>query len=85
MFIDEARIAVQLNHPNIAQIYELGKHGDHYYIAMEFLASRDLRMMLDRFKENGRIMPISQAAYIATKIARRWITHTEKKTPVGRP
>ena len=68
MFIDEARIAVQLNHPNITQIYELGKHGEHYYIAMEFLASRDLRVILDRLNEQHQLMPIPQAAYVATKI-----------------
>src|SRR6266516_1553627 len=43
MFIDEARIAVQLNHPNIVQIYELGKHQEQFYIAMEYVAGKDLR------------------------------------------
>ncbi|MCC7072584.1 MAG: protein kinase, partial [Deltaproteobacteria bacterium] len=52
MFIDEARIAVQLTHANIVQIFELGRHGDHYYIAMEYLASRDLRGILDRMRAN---------------------------------
>ena len=39
MFIDEARISVQLNHANVVQIYELGRQGDHYYIAMEYVPS----------------------------------------------
>ena len=47
MFIDEAKIAVQLNHANIAQIYELGKIDDSYFIAMEYVhgqgPARDLR------------------------------------------
>lgn len=85
MFIDEARIAVQLNHPSIAQIYELGKHGDHYYIAMEFLASRDLRLILDRLKEQERIMPISQAAFIATKICEALDYAHRKRDPGGTP
>ena len=67
MFIDEARIAVQLTHANIVQIFELGRHGDHYYIAMEYLASRDLRGILDRMRANGQLMPIPQAAFITAK------------------
>ena len=35
MFISEAKIAVDLNHPNIVQIYDFGKVGDDYYLAME--------------------------------------------------
>src|SRR6266705_2712546 len=42
MFIDEARIAVQLNHANIVQILELGKHDENYYIAMEYVSGKDL-------------------------------------------
>src|SRR5439155_8639494 len=37
MFIDEANIAVSLTHGNIVPIYELGKIGDRYYIAMEYV------------------------------------------------
>ena len=67
MFIDEARIAVQLDHPNIVQIYELGKHGDHYYIAMEYLPSRDLRAILDKLRAAGQLMSIAQAAWVTQK------------------
>jgi serine/threonine-protein kinase len=43
MFLDEARIAATLNHPNIAQIYDVGAVGDSYYIAMEYVHGEDLR------------------------------------------
>ncbi len=68
MFIDEARIAVQLNHANIVQIYELGKHDENYYIAMEYVSGRDLRLLLDRYRRRGEIMPTAQAVYVVSKI-----------------
>ena len=42
MLLDEARIAIQLSHPNIVQIYELGKDEGQYFIAMEFVDGCDL-------------------------------------------
>jgi eukaryotic-like serine/threonine-protein kinase len=43
MFLDEARIAARLNHPNIVQIFDLGAQDDSYFIAMEFIHGEDLR------------------------------------------
>lgn len=85
MFIDEARIAVQLNHTNIAQIYELGKQGLHYYIAMEYLPSRDLRGILDRLRSGGQLMPIAQAAYITAKICEGLDYAHRRRDPSGQP
>ena len=51
MFFAEARVAAQLQHPNIAHIYELGKIEDTHYIAMEYLRGKTLREILVRLKE----------------------------------
>ena len=68
MFIDEARISVQLNHANIVHIHELGKHDDTYFIAMEYVAGRDLRTLLERYRRRKEIMPTAQAVFIASKM-----------------
>ena len=55
MFKDEAKIAVQLNHGNIAQIYNLGNEQDSFYIALEYVNGRDVRAIFKR--DSSRASP----------------------------
>ncbi|NUP05915.1 MAG: protein kinase [Polyangiaceae bacterium] len=48
MFLDEARIAARLNHPNIVQTYEVGSDVDRYFIAMEYLEGQPLNAVFRR-------------------------------------
>src|SRR5690242_10985311 len=67
MFIDEARIAGQLAHPNICRIYELGRVGNDHYISMQFLWGRDLLKVMNRYKKAGRFVSPQMAAFIGAK------------------
>ena len=69
MFIDEAKIAVQLSHSNIAQILDLGREGDAYFIAMEYVHGRDLRAILERERKRRSAVPVAVACHVAMKIA----------------
>ena len=69
MFIDEAKLAAQLNHNNIIHIYDLGKVDRSHYIAMEFIEGRDLRSILGDCRDTGRRMPIPLALYITVLLA----------------
>ena len=42
MFVNEAKLAATLTHPNIVQVYELGQADDTYFIAMEYIPGLDL-------------------------------------------
>jgi len=79
MFVDEARLAVQLNHANIVQIYELGKHDNQYYIAMEYVAGKDLRRIVDWYRKRKQAMPVPLAAYICAKIC-EGLDYAHRKT-----
>ena len=48
MFLDEARVAARISHPNVASVFELGKHEDTYWIAMEYLHGEPLREVMRR-------------------------------------
>src|SRR5687767_5542034 len=63
-FVQEARAASALNHPNIVQIYELGKHGDDDAIVMELVAGASLADVL-----KSRTLTVSEVASYSTQIA----------------
>jgi eukaryotic-like serine/threonine-protein kinase len=67
MFLDEARIAARISHPNVAQVFDLGKHRDTYWIAMEYLHGEPLREVMRAVEESGapRMGPALAAKIIA--------------------
>lgn len=68
MLIDEAKIAGQLNHANIAQIFDLGVADNRYYIVQEFVKGKDLRAIL-KFKLRQKThLDVAKSCYIALKI-----------------
>jgi serine/threonine protein kinase len=68
MFIDEAKIAVQLQHANIAQIFDLGKVDDAYFIALEYVQGRDLRGIFDDLHKKRQLMPMPQTCYVIMQV-----------------
>jgi len=46
MFVDESRVLVRLNHPNVIHTYEAASEGDDHYIVMEFLEGKTLGQLL---------------------------------------
>lgn len=69
MLVDEAKIAGQLKHPNIARVYEFARAHGEYFIAMEHVDGKDLRSILERCRQNKRPMPPNHAAYVCAEIA----------------
>jgi eukaryotic-like serine/threonine-protein kinase len=67
MFIDEAKIAGQLNHPNIAQIFDLGKVDGSYFIAMEYISGKDLKTIFERARRLGEKVSIPRVCHLMMK------------------
>lgn len=61
MFLNEAKLAAQLNHANVVQIYDFGRLGDTYFLSMEYVHGRNLRDILDQVLRSGRSMPVEHA------------------------
>lgn len=55
MFLDEARLAARLNHPNIVQVHDLGEARGYHYIAMEYVDGTNLSraMRMGRKQDRG--------------------------------
>jgi serine/threonine-protein kinase len=69
MFLDEARIVAHLEHPAIAPIHELGRVGDSYFIAFDYVPGQDLRALFKRQRRLGERMQVTVAAYVAHRLA----------------
>jgi serine/threonine-protein kinase len=64
MFLDEARTCSQLQHPNIVQIYDLGRVGSTYFIAMEYIGGENLAALAWRAMKRGAPLAPQYAARI---------------------
>jgi serine/threonine protein kinase len=85
MLIDEAKIAGQLSHANIAQIFDLGQVDGRHYIVQEYVAGRDLRAILGLHERRGIGLPIAQGCQIALKICEALDYAHNRADPTGAP
>ncbi len=70
MFLDEARLCAQLQHPNIVQTLELGQAHGSYFLAMEYLVGQTLSRVTRRLLERRAGVPVHFAVEIVTASAR---------------
>ena len=85
MFLDEARLAAQLQHPNVAQVYDIGKLGDSYFFTMEYVHGETVRTLLQRSHGLRRTIPIGNVLSIIAGAAAGLHHAHERKGIDGKP
>jgi serine/threonine protein kinase len=85
MFIDEAKIAGQLAHANICQIFELGRIDGSHFIAMEYIWGKDLLQIQNRLRKIKQQMPVPMACFSIAKVLEGLDYAHRKRDPLGRP
>jgi serine/threonine protein kinase len=68
-FIDEAQVAIKLNHANVAPVFEVGRVDGEYFLAIEYIEGRDLRRMMSRQREERTRLPADLCLYVAREMA----------------
>lgn len=61
MFLDEARVAADLRHPNIVTIVDVGRAGETLFMVMEFLHGQDVRKLQRKVAAFGQMIPFAHA------------------------
>ncbi len=69
LFLDEAKLVAQMEHPHIAHVYDMGKAGNDYFFTMEFVHGQDVRTVWRRSAKMHKPFPVAQAVLIARSIA----------------
>jgi eukaryotic-like serine/threonine-protein kinase len=69
MFLEEARLASDLRHPNIVTILDIGKSDGSYFIVMEFLHGQDVRKLQRKVATFSQMVPLGACAQIVIDAA----------------
>jgi serine/threonine protein kinase/predicted ATPase len=79
MFVDEAKIALGLNHPNIIQVFDFGAVADTYFLAMEYVDGVDLLRLLQEAARARQRLPYGLSAYVVQQLA-KGLDYAHRKT-----
>ncbi|WP_239576267.1 serine/threonine-protein kinase [Archangium primigenium] len=85
MFLDEARITAALNHPNIGQVFELGRDDEGLFLAMEFIAGQNLEQVQSVCARREVPLPLGFGLSVVRDICLALHSAHGFTTPAGKP
>ena len=85
LFLDEARIAATLAHPNILNVLDVGEENGTLYIVMEYIRGENLWTIARRGVEAHRFLPLPHAVRIVSTVCEGLHYVHTRKGPDGRP
>lgn len=68
MFLDEARLSLQLEHANIVSVFDLGKADAAYFIVMEYVDGTNLKKVIESHMRARRTLPVEQSIYVMREV-----------------
>jgi eukaryotic-like serine/threonine-protein kinase len=84
-FVDEARIASMLVHPNIVKVFEWGREDDSLFIAMEYIEGTNLAALMQAVAEQGLRFPPTMGVFIVREALKGLHYAHALKDPYGNP
>jgi serine/threonine protein kinase len=85
LFLNEARVAATLDHPNIGSVYDIGQTDGVYFFTMEYLHGEDTGHILTELARRRVRFPIDHALTIVSGVCAGLQFAHEKKGPDGKP
>ncbi|MEW5852793.1 MAG: serine/threonine-protein kinase [Myxococcota bacterium] len=85
MFIDEAKLASSLHHPNILQVFELGRHERHYFLVMEYVTGCSLTAVAEAAREQQVRLPLPVCFHLASQVLEALAYAHAKRNLKGEP
>ncbi|MEO8706294.1 MAG: serine/threonine-protein kinase [Kofleriaceae bacterium] len=85
MFLDEARLCATLHHQHIAQVYEVGRDDDTYFLAMEYIHGETIRGVLETAGKHGHVLALDFGLSVVCAAAAGLHHAHERKTTEGVP
>ncbi len=67
-FLDEAKVVVRLNHPNIARVYAMGDVDGEYYLTMEYVQGKTVSRFTRRIRDSKQVMPLGHVLLIGERV-----------------
>lgn len=85
MFVDEAKVAMRLNHPNIVQVYAFEQSSGEFLLAMELVDGLDLGRLVSAGRRQNVKIPFGLAAYLVMEVAKGLDYAHKRKDASGVP
>jgi serine/threonine protein kinase len=85
MFLNEARLAATLHHPNIAQVYDIGQEDGEYFFSMEYVHGEDLGRLGATARENGVPISLDCVLTLGAGLCAGLHHAHERTSPEGKP
>ncbi len=68
MFLDEAKLCLQLEHANIVNVFDIGKADASFFIVMEYVEGVNMKKIIESYRRAGKMIPIEQSIYVLREV-----------------